>query len=66
MQAISRVGGDCTINVGALCARFVDMVSPVKTQVENGLSNLFGFWGQIIDVSDQAGFILKDWGLRDE
>ena len=36
VQAISRGGGDCTTKVGALCARFVDMGDPVKTEVENG------------------------------
>ena len=64
-QAISRGGGDSTTNVGALCANFVDMVPPVKTQLENGLSKLFNLWGQTIDVSDRAIFILKDLGLRD-
>ena len=57
---ISRGGGDCATKVGALWARFVDMGAPVKTQAENGLSNLFNFRGQTIDVSDQAFFILKD------
>ena len=42
------------------------MVSPVKTQVENGISKLFDFRGQTIDVSDQAIFILKDPGLHDD
>ena len=42
-HAISRVGGDCTTKVGALCARFVDMGSPVKTQVKNGLSKFLAF-----------------------
>ena len=42
------------------------MVAPVKTQVENGLSKLFDFRGQTIDVSYQAVFILKDPGLRDD
>ena len=66
VQAISRVGGDCDTKVGSLCARFVDMGSPVKTQVENGLSELFDFQGQTIDVPYQAVFILKDSGLHDE
>ena len=42
------------------------MVSPVKTQVENGLSELFDFQGQTIDVPYQAVFVLKDSGLHDE
>ena len=42
------------------------MVSPVKTQVENGLSKLINLFGQTIDVSDQALFTLKDSGLHDE
>ena len=62
-QAILREGGDCATKVGALCACFVDMGSPVKTQVENGLSKLFDLWVQTIDVSDQAVFTLKDLGL---
>ena len=45
---------------------FVDMVVPVKTQVENGISKIFDFRCQTIDVSDQAVFILKDLGLHDE
>ena len=52
VQAISRGGGDCATKVGALCDRFVDMGSPVKNQVENGLSKLFDFRGQTIDTSD--------------
>ena len=32
----------------------------------NGLSKLFDLRGQIIDVSDQAIFFLKDSGLHDE
>ena len=53
VQAISRGGGDCATNVGALCARFVDMGAPVKPQVENGLSKLFDFRGNTIYVSYQ-------------
>ena len=34
--------------------------------MENGLSNLFDFQGQNIDVSDQAVFALKYPVLRDE
>ena len=36
-----------------MCACFVDMGAPVKTQVVNGLSKLFNIWGQTIEVSDQ-------------
>ena len=42
------------------------MSAPVKNQMENGLSKIFNFWGQTIDVSDQAIFTLKDTGLHDE
>ena len=66
IQDISRRGGDCYTKVGALCACFVDMGAPVKIRVENGLSKLFNLWGQTIDISDQAIFILKDSGLHDE
>ena len=60
MQVISRIGGDCGTKVGSMCAHFVDMGSPVKTQVENGLSNIFYFRGHTIDVYYQAVFSLKD------
>ena len=66
VQAISIVGVDCDTKVGSLCARFVDMRAPVKTQVENGLSEIFDFQVQTTDVSDQAVFILKDSGLIDD
>ena len=66
VRAISRGGGDCATKVGSLCAHFVDTGSLVKTQVENGLSKIFDFWGQTIDVSDQDVFILKDSGLHYE
>ena len=33
VQAISIGGGYCATKVGAMCARFVDMVAAVKTQV---------------------------------
>ena len=49
VQAISIGGGDC----GSLCDRFFYMGGSVKTQVKNGLSKLFDFQGQTIDVSDQ-------------
>ena len=42
------------------------MVPPVKTQMENGLSKLFNFQGQTIDMSYQAFFILKDLVPHDE
>ena len=42
------------------------MGAPVKTQVENGLCKIFDLRGQTIDVSDQAVFILKELGIRDE
>ena len=66
VRSISIGGGDCTTKVGDLCARFVDMGAPVKTQVENGLSKLFDLRCQTIDVYDQAVFTLKCLGLRDE
>ena len=49
-----------------MCANFVDMGSPVKTQVEDDLRKLFNFWGQTIDVYDQVVFTSKDLGLHDE
>ena len=45
---------------------FFDMGSPVKTQVENGLSTLFDFRGQTINTSDQAVFTLNDSGRHDD
>ena len=66
MQAISRGGGDCVTKIGALCARFVDMGAPVKTQVENRLRKLFDLRGQTIDTSEQAVFTLNDSVLHDE
>ena len=54
VPTISIVVGDCATNIGAMCARFFDMGSPMKTQVENGLSKLLGFGGQTIDMSDQV------------
>ena len=38
----------------------------MKNQVENGLSKLFNFRVQTIDMSDQDVFTLKDSGLHDE
>ena len=66
MQAISRGKRYCAKKVGALCACYVGIGSRVKTHVENGLSKLFDFWGQTIDLSDQENFILKDSDLHDE
>ena len=66
VQAISIGGVDCAKKFRSIRARFVDMGSQVKTQVDNGLSKLFGFWGHTIDVYDQAFFILKDSGIHDE
>ena len=48
------------------CTPFFDMGAPFKTQVENGISKLFDFWSQTIDVSDQAIFILNYFGLHYE
>ena len=66
MQAISRGGGDCATRSEALCAHFVNMGELFKTQLENGLSKLFDYWGQTIAVSKQVVFILKNSGIRDE
>ena len=45
---------------------FLNMESPVKTQVVNGFSKHFNFRGHTIDVSDQSVFILKYSGLHHE
>ena len=45
---------------------FFDMVSPVKTQVENGLINLFYFQVHNIDISEKDSFTLKDSGINDD
>ena len=45
VYVISRGRGDFATKVWSLCARFVDMGSPNKTQVENGFSKLFDFLG---------------------
>ena len=45
---------------------FFYMVSPVKTQMENGLNKLFNLRGQTIDVPGQAVFTLKASVLHDE
>ena len=63
VQAISRGGGYCATKFGVMCAHFLDMGSPVKTQVENGLSKLFDFQGRTIDTSKQAVFTLNNSGL---
>ena len=54
VQAISRGGRYCATKFGALCALFVNMGSPVKNQVGNGISKLLDFRGQTIYVSDQS------------
>ena len=64
VQAISRGGGDFATNIGSLSARFVDMGAPVKSQVNNGISNIFDFRGQTIDVYDQYVFTLKDLDIH--
>ena len=66
LQAISVGEGDCSTKVVVMCACFVDMGAPVKTQVENGLSKLFGFWVKTIDTSDQDFFTLNHSGLHDK
>ena len=67
MVQVIWIGGEyCTIKVRSLCARFVDIGAPVKTYVLNGLSKIFDFQGQTIDVSDQAVFILNYSVLHDE
>ena len=38
----------------------------VKTQAENGLSNMFNLWDHPIDVYDQSVFVLTDSGIHDE
>ena len=42
------------------------MGDPFKYQVENGISKLFDFRGQNIDVPGQAVFILKDSVIHGE
>ena len=64
VQAISRGGEDCATKVVSICARFVDMLSLVKTQVENGLCKIFDLQDQTIDVSDQAVLFLNDSGIH--
>ena len=66
VQDIARGGGDFFTKVEALCAGFVDMGDPVKTQVENWISKIFDFWGHIIDVYDQDILILNDQGIHYE
>ena len=55
-NAISRGRGNYVTSFGSLCACFVDMGEPAKTQVESGLSKLFDLRGQTIDVSVQYIF----------
>ena len=66
VEGISISGGDCATKVGSLCARFADMVTSVKTQVQNGISKILNLWVQTIDVSDQAVFTLKDSGVYEK
>ena len=66
VQVISIGVGNYTTNFGSMCDYFVDMGSPVKTQVEIGLSKIFDLQGHTIDVSDQAVFILQYSGLHYE
>ena len=66
VQAISRRVGYWATNIGSLCARFVDLVPPVKNQVENRISKLFDLRGHTIDVSVQYNLTLKDSGLNAE
>ena len=66
LQAISRGLGDCATKVVVMCACFVDMGAPVKTQVENGLIQLFNFRVHIIDTSEQTVFTLNYSGLHDK
>ena len=66
VQAISRGGRECATKVRSPCTRLFDMVSQVKTQMENDMSNRFDFWGQTIDTSNQAVFTLKNYGIHDE
>ena len=66
MQAISIVVGDWSTKVGALCAHFVEIWYPVKTQVGNGLSNIFGVQGQTIYVYYQATLNLKYSAFHDK
>ena len=63
---ISRGGGEWATKVGSHCVCFVYMGAQVKTQVKNGLSNIFGFRYQTIYVSDQVIFIFKHSGLHYE
>ena len=65
VQDISREGGYCAKKFGSLCDRFVDMLAPVKTQVESGISKLFDLRGQTIKTSYQAIFTLNYSGLHD-
>ena len=66
VQAISRGGGYHATSFVALCAHFVDMGSAVKTQVENGLSKIFGLRGHTIDTPDQAVFNSNYSSFHDE
>ena len=62
VQAISN----WATKFGALCACFLNMAAPEKTQVENGLNKLLYLWGQTIAVAEQAVLILEDLSIHDE
>ena len=66
VQEISKVEVDCTTKVGSLCDRFVDIGLTAKPQVGNGMSNIFDFLDQTIDVSYQAFFTFKYSGLHEK
>ena len=66
VQEISKVEGDCTTKVRYLCESFLDIGVTAKSQVGNGLSKIFDFLDQTIDVSDQAFFTLKYSGLHEK
>ena len=64
VQEISIGGGDCDKKVVALCTRFFHGTPDRKTRVENGLDHIFYFWGQKIDVYDQAVLYLQIWVFK--
>ena len=66
MQDISQGGGCYTTDVGYICAHFFNMADTAKTQAENFMNKLFGFWGQNIDLSDQDVFVVTNVELHDQ
>ena len=62
VHAISKGVGYCATKAGSLCGSFVYMGYLFRTQVQNGLSKLFDFRGQNIDVSDKSFQNLKVFG----